>query len=331
MSVPATTNTKLPAYLQDFGAMDLSLNEAFSSTSKSHATIGIKASKFRIRENGDEQLVNSFTLDVIIVNANKHKSKTYYAEAYTGEDNKSPNCYSDNGIGPSSQASNPQSKTCAACPHNVWGSKITPAGKQSKACADYKKLAVVLADDPERNVYELRVPGASLDELNKVMVRLTGNNIPIPTVVFQLSFDAKVDYPKLVFKAMGYVSEDQAVGVRKWIGSEEAKNVVGANDVPVNVSVAPAHTSAISSTNGTVPKVEKVEPAQQDPMAFINEAAPEEPKKRGRPTKSEKTVVEPAEKQLDFDLPGGQPAAQATTINPDLTDPELDNLLSGIL
>ena len=340
MALPSIPQApQLPAHLAKFGNLGMSLNESVvggMSQGGGHPSIGIKQAKWRIREGANEELVNSFTLDVIIVNANKHLSKVFYAGAYTGEEGKAPDCFSDNGIGPSAQSGQPQSSNCATCPHNVWGSKISPSGAKIKACSDYKKLAVVLADDPNRDVYELRIPGASLKDLNAIMTKLIKSQVPIPAIVFQLSFDATVDYPKVLFKPLGYVSPEQAEAIEAWVGSEEAKEAVGENDM-----VMPERTQIAASAPQTRPVPQAAPkpapaPVKEDPMAFLN--TPAEPAKatrgRGRPPKASEPVGKPApaaDPQLGLDLPGVQAAAQSTPINPQLTDEGLDNLLAGIL
>ena len=313
MTLPATqTKAQLPAHLLNFAGF--SLNKRFIGGLKlsgGHPSIGIKGSKWRLKENGAEELVNSLTLDVVIVDANDYVSKVFYASSYNpGDEIKAPDCFSDNGTGPSSQATSPQSSLCATCPKNAWGSKINPNGAKSKACSDYKKLAVVLADDVARNVFELRIPAASLKPYMELMVKLDNNGIPIPALVFQLSFDASADYPKIVFKPTGYIDAEQAEGVKKWMNSEEAKRAVGKEDIQVV---------------GAIEK--KPEPKiNEDEMAFL---AQEPAKKRGRPPAAKVAPV--VEDQLVMDLPGVQPAAQATTIKPQPTNADLDNILAGIL
>lgn len=328
MTLPAIPQApKLPAHLANFADFGLSLNESIvgGMTSGGHPSIGIKQAKWRLREGAAEEVVQSFTLDVIIVNANKHLSKVFYLGAYTGEEGKAPDCFSDNGEGPSAQSSSPQCISCAACPHNAWGSKITPAGNKIKACSDYKKLAVVLADDPGRNVYELRIPGASLKQLNEIMTKLINNRVPIPAIVFQLSFDSTVDFPKIVFKPLNYVDENQAAQVERWVNSAEAKEAVGQND-------APATGTAIGQPV-QLQKLQQAAPApkQEDPMAFLNsepqQATPAAKTSRGRPPKS----ATKESQQLNLDLPGTHAPAQATPINPPSTDADLDALLAGII
>jgi len=352
---------QLPAHLQDFGSFGLSVNQGITGGIKAggHPRINLDGCRWRVTENGveDQDYIRDTVLDVIIVDANPHMSKVYYASKFIpGTDAKAPDCFSDNGEGPSTQATNPQHSNCAVCPHNAWGSKVNELGNKTKACSDYKKIAVVLADDPERNVFELRIPAASLQDFNKIMSSIVRNNLPIPAIVFELTFDTQVTYPRVLFKPKGYVAEDQAAGVKKWLNSADAKLAVGANDVArkdvqdklaaqalntgtaVNYVPQPqanphqAHAFTQAQTQAAPPQ-RVPEPA--DPLAALGQA-PETPKRRGRPAKAAdpatqgKPAPEPTG-QMTLDLPGVQAPAQATPINPQKTNADLDALLAGVL
>jgi hypothetical protein len=85
-------------------------------------------------------------LDVVFVDGNEHTSKLFWGlnKPYNPGEASPPLCFSDNGVAPSSAAQEPQSATCAACPHNIIGSAISQiSGARIKACGDLKKFAVV--------------------------------------------------------------------------------------------------------------------------------------------------------------------------------------------
>jgi hypothetical protein len=85
-------------------------------------------------------------LDVVFVDGNEHTSKLFWGlnKPYNPGEASPPLCFSDNGVAPSAQAQEPQSATCAACPHNIIGSAISQiSGARIKACGDLKKFAVV--------------------------------------------------------------------------------------------------------------------------------------------------------------------------------------------
>ena len=242
MNLTATIGSgALPAHLQDFGA---AANISQSATGgiqigQSHSRISIKQNRFRLlSEQGQEYVVPQLHLDVIVVGANDHVSKLYYAAAFNPADPEppAPDCYSDNGIGPSDRALRPQSATCAGCPHAAWGSKLTPAGVKVKACSDSKKLAVLLADNPTGAIYELRVPAATMENLVGVMNQI-GKATPLPSVVLRVTFDATSNYPKLLFTPVAYITPEQKAAVLDAIGSDEADKVVGKDDKARDPSV----------------------------------------------------------------------------------------------
>lgn len=164
----ALTTTNLPAHLaalvNNTALQSINQDAVKGISSGAWPRISIKGSRFRLQDpQGQEIVVPDYFLDVVIVAVNTHGlSKIFYGGAYDpAGDGTAPDCYSDNGVAPSIRATKPQCGTCAACPHNVWGSKITPSGAQVKACADIKKVAVLLANNTGGPVFELRVPAAS--------------------------------------------------------------------------------------------------------------------------------------------------------------------------
>jgi hypothetical protein len=117
----------------------------------------------------------------VIIGANGNKSKMFYPpeEQWTPDSNMPPLCFSDNGIGPSSLAQEPQSLTCAACRWDKWGSaKSRLTGEDIKACSDRKKLAVMLIGDSTSLAYELQVPPASLNGLSDYGAKIAARQLP---------------------------------------------------------------------------------------------------------------------------------------------------------
>ncbi len=99
--------------------------------------ISIKGSRFRTIEAGVETVLNTTELMVVVVGANPRLSKTWYAASWTPDaDPPAPDCYSLDGIKPHPDSTSPQNDVCVNCPHNAWGSKITPQGTKIKACGD---------------------------------------------------------------------------------------------------------------------------------------------------------------------------------------------------
>jgi hypothetical protein len=242
----------LPASLKEWATGLLGLADAAGGGIQGggHPRLSIKGRQFTaITMDGDEVRVGNFSqqvgvfVDAIVVGANPAISKIYYDKPFDPSTTEpvSPTCFSDNGIGPSSRAETPQCATCAACPHNAWGSKVTPGGAAIKACADAKKLAVILTEDIQGPVYELRVPAASMKAFGAVNNDLKGRGVPLPMVVLSLSFDQQATYPKLAFKATRYVDAKTELPVVQETlrdKGEEIAEAVGTKDVPAQTATA---------------------------------------------------------------------------------------------
>jgi len=148
---------------------------------------------------------------VIILKANKNLSKIFYKKSYEEGDNDNPDCFSLDGERPDSSIKEPQSKTCAACPQSVWGSKISDTGKELKACQDSRRLVVVPCNDVANEAMGgpmlLRVPAASLGNLVAYDDMLRKANAAYFGVATKISFDMDAAYPKLQFEYDGASTE----------------------------------------------------------------------------------------------------------------------------
>ena len=234
-------NVQVPSHLaQRVGVpsvLSQSLSGGIGGGGEATARISIKGSRFRIAEGGTETVLDSTTLDVVVVGANPRLSKTWYAKAWTPESEpSSPDCFSLDGVGPDTQATEPQNDLCASCPQNAWGSKITPQGKQIKACSDQKRLAVVSADDPSGPIYLLQVTPAALQGLGKYQKELSLRGIPAEIVRTRVSFDTDASFPKLKFDFGGFLDEATQQEVDRLFGTEEVRQITG----ELRTSAAPA-------------------------------------------------------------------------------------------
>ena len=207
--VPA--NIQIPSYLATRVGQPSALAQSIAGGiggGEAFPRISIKGSRFRIVEGGNETVLDTTTLDVVIVGANPRLSKTWYAKTWTPDSEpSSPDCFSLNGISPDAASTDPQNDLCASCPQNAWGSKITPQGKQVKACADQKRLAVVAADDASGPVYLLQVTPAALKDLNAYQKELSIRGIAPEIVRTRIGFDTDASFPKLKFGFGGFLDE----------------------------------------------------------------------------------------------------------------------------
>lgn len=226
---------QLPAHLQN------KQNPAFASAltgglgSPMPPTISRKNNRFTlIGANGEPHgtIVPSLHLDVIVVGGNPEASKIFYEGAFDPNDATAPDCYSDNGTAPSSQAAKPQSDLCALCKQNEWGSKISNiSGKKVQACQTYKKVSVVVLGDATGTVYLLSVPPASLKPWRGYVQHLGGQGVEVWQVITRLAF-SNDELGVLTFNALDFITEAMVGPVTKIIESDEPRIVAGALDKP---------------------------------------------------------------------------------------------------
>lgn len=212
-------------------AAAIAASEMAGGIQSSFAITSIRGKVFRVKYQGNERnimredepdTVASY-VDVVIVRASAAIAKLFYVSGYTEGSNAAPDCFSTNGLTPDPASPKVQCTTCAACPQNVWGSKVTPAGKKGKACADSKRLAIVPAGDLSNSAFGgpmlLRVPAASLKDM-KDYAEFCAKELGMPTyaIVTRLSFDADEAFPKLVFKPIRALTDadiDVVEGMRE--------------------------------------------------------------------------------------------------------------------
>ena len=299
MSNIVPSNIQIPAHLAGkVGAPSVlaqSLTGGLSTGGDGFPRISIKGSRFRIVDGGDETVLDSTKIDVIIVGANPRLSKTWYEKAWTPDAEPSaPDCFSLTGVGPHTDSTNPQNDLCASCPQNAWGSKLTPQGQQIKACADQKRLAVVAADDADGSVYLLQVTPGALKGLNAYQKELSTRGIPPEIVKTTLSFDTDASYPKLAFGFGGFIDEAAQAAVDKLFGTEQVLKITGEKEIdkPVVPKVAAKPAPVVEAVVEAV-VVAVVEEAPVT-KGFGKAAPVEAPKPKAKP-KARKVVEEPAE------------------------------------
>ena len=335
--VSQISQTQLPAHLQKFAGLNLAsdIMQGINMGSSIYQ-IGIKQAKWRLQDpQGAETMVPTHHLDVLIVGVNPNISKVYYAKKYNPADTeaKAPDCYSDNGQTPSARASSPQSVSCAQCPHNVWGSKVNDNGSETKACADSRKIAVVLADNPTGPVYLLRIPAASLKNSVTYAESLSNRGIPLPAIITRLGFDPEAEYPKITFTPTGWAGAQQAEAVQEALGSEEVYTVVGLKEqaaAPKPVAPAPKPV-AIAPAPAPSPVI--ADKASVDPFAALAAPAQTKPKQTRARVKVESEPVADIQTSNLFDQLKAKPdnAAAAVVVHPQTTDSALDALIGQAL
>ena len=262
----------LPSYLQ--GAGDDATN-ALAGGELGSRRVSIKGGVFREFIGGKEYRVSEErTMNVVIIKAAPKVSRTYYAGSYVEGEAISPTCWSADSQRPDEKVKEKQSATCLTCPQNIKGS----GQGDSRACRYQQRLAVVLDGEVDkREVYQLVLPATSVfgdGEKGKLPLQayarhLKNHGTPITGVVTEMRFDTASPTPKLVFKPLRPVTEDEFNTIQQLKDSKDAVSAV---------------TMTVSQTDGVK---EKPKAALPKPEPVEEAEAVEEPKK----TASKKSPV----------------------------------------
>lgn len=224
----------LPANLMAQFAAFTGADDLDAGVSAGFPVMSLRGAKWRIVEGGEEHPIYmpgtkdlAPSIKVVILRANSALSKTFYAGAFVEGSDAKPDCSSNDGVVPAPDSPKPQCNTCAACPQNVWGSKISPSGAKIKACADVRRLAILPADDMDYSPILLRIPGASLADLAAYGKALKQRGIPYAAVVTKLSFDPDASYPKVLFQFERVLTAEEMAHVAARINEPVVEDVLG--------------------------------------------------------------------------------------------------------
>ncbi len=293
-------NTQVPAWLEEAPPANINDDLRSGLGFGSPPFISIEDQRFtKIDADGNTEDVGTYDkdvggpfVDVMIVDTNSNKSRTYYSQPYvkgSGVYNP-PDCWSDNGLAPSANAARPIWPVCATCPKAEWGSATSNfSGQGIPACREYKKIAIVHATkfepDEKGNHYDnmlflMRIPPNSHKHLrayvDTVGKRTLGNRrLTVTDIVTRIYFESQ---GTLRFKPIGYIDQELA-GMRKRAWDEDATAaMVGRNDVPISLE----KQKAIAAQGGSSPTV----------AARTEGASPTEPSPAGTaPSLSQKAIA----------------------------------------
>lgn len=224
---------QLPAYLKPANPKFLSKMTA-GLGGNTPPRVSIRNDRFTLMDaNGQASgaIAPSLTLDVVVVGGNDHPSRIYYAGDYDPENTAAPDCFSDNGVGPSEQAASPQHEHCASCPQAVWGSGgiSKMSGKKVPACSTVKKVAVVVMGDRSGTVYLLQIPPKSLKPWLGYMNHLGGQGIGPDQVITRLSIEDKT----LGFAEVDFIPENYVAPIEEIMAGDDPDIVSGNRDKPI--------------------------------------------------------------------------------------------------
>ena len=273
------TNTQLPAHLRKAAAA--APDKWATGQSHGFPVLSTKGKVFHISQGDDYELVTdpetgeqANGINIIVLDTHDGVSKVYYDKGYEEGDRSAPTCYSLNGIEPEKDADDRQAKKCALCPHNQWGSRITDSGSKGKACSDQKRLAVSPAGDIKEPML-LRLPPMTLRNWDTYVKGLVRKGLTPSTVITRISFEPKVAYPELLFKATDFVTEEMMAEIEEATDLPQVASIIGsAGMTQADATVAPVDDDEDEEDAPPIPPKPKAKPK---PKPKAKPAPPPEP------------------------------------------------------
>jgi len=267
----------MPAeYKELLAQLEPDKNASGGGTKTGTNRLSIRGGVFRKVVNGQEVgELEARAINIVIVKTSPI-SRMYYASQYTEGANNPPACWSaDSGGGkPSGDVPSDtlQSAACFDCPQNIKGS----GQGQSRACRYQQRVAVMLTDSDGKlksnSVYQLSLPATSIfgDDKKKMGLQtyarlIEAQRAPLASIVTELRFDTDSSTPKLCFKPVRVLAEDE-IGMAVAAQKDEATLKL------VTLSIkAKQETSVPQLTDDKVPS-----PASETPALFSDEEEEEE-------------------------------------------------------
>jgi hypothetical protein len=326
----------LPAYLQNSNLPDFTDRLGANLGTRAQPYVSIEGDRLTLVDtNGDTEPVLTVDkqtgdpyLDCVIIDTCDHESKIYYGREYDPKavSFSPPKCWSDNGVAPSVNCSEPQAKSCQPDPEGgpmgnghgcywaMWGSGRAREGSKTvpPACGKYQKLALLIPGDDIQ--FLLRVPPNSLAPLAEYNSKFKGHSFTMRDVMTRISINNKT----LAFKGLDFLTEELAKQRNEVLLAKKTDALVGRGDKPRVLAVAgqpaggqsplalgapPAHiasspasvpvetTSPLSATNvaaaGTV--IPPSAPSAANAEVPASTGAPT--RRRGRPPKVDPAAV----------------------------------------
>lgn len=304
MSTALTTfnPAQLPAFARK-GELSAAAKALAGGGGQSGKRISVKGGVFRLIADGKEvTAIDERYLDVVIVNCAPKVSRTYYEGVFDDANPSAPTCWSQAGDKPDPSSKTPQSPNCANCPQNAKGS----GQGDSRACRFSQRLAVVLANDIEGDVMQLSLAATSLfgpaegdnRPLQDYARFLTTQGIDPTNLVTRLKFDTKVATPKLFFKPMRWLTDDEfAITSEKGNSPDALKAVtmtVSAMDNVQPVAAPAPFAGKPPVAKVAAPQAEEEEPPAPAPKVKAKAAAKPAPAEEEEAPAPEPTVRKPA-------------------------------------
>ena len=275
MSNVALFNQNLPDYLKEVELDEVT--KALSGGGESQTKrIALGPNKFVLKVNGAEiSKTNTNKLEVVIVNASKHISRTFYAKAWDPKaDAAPPDCWSNDGEKPDASVKEPQASSCTGCPQDINGS----GQGSTKACCKNRRIAVALASDLGGDVYQMTLQSKSifydmkdpgdLDHMpfNQYAKYVGSQGYNLINLVTEMRFDEDSTVGKLFFRPVRFLEKHEWEQAVKLSETPAAKNAIAMTVAQTDgVKKLAAPTAAAKAEADPIPEPKKREEKKAEP------------------------------------------------------------------
>jgi len=266
--------------------------------------ISLRGGKFRQVVNGEEMRVSkNDSMEIVIIDAAKI-ARTYYEGTYDPKNPEPPVCWSadTNVPSPDVPEDQRQASKCMDCPQNVKGS----GAGQGRACRFSQRLAIAF---PQKlgEVYQLQLPATSIfgeAKDNKMPMQayakfLRANDMPAVALVTEMYFDENSEVPKLFFKPVRPLTDEELEKALEMREHEDTKRAV---------------TMTVAQTDG-VQKVEVKEAPKPAAKPRANAIEAEEPEPEVEVEAAEEVVSEPKKARKKAEPPPADDADLADIVD----------------
>jgi hypothetical protein len=301
-------NVAIPDYLKNVELDDTTKKLAGNGGGM---RISIRGSVWRLMNGGEEISRNEDrAMNVVVVASSPDVSRNYYDGPYEDGQSVPPTCWSSDDKTPDANVpeDQKQSASCATCPQNIAGSGNNG---ESRACKYARRLAVALENDPKGGVYQLQLPAQSIFgkpeadgkmPLQAYAKLLVQNKLPINAVVTEMRFDTNSSTPKVTFRPVRPLTQEEYERAKEQGQSQEAQEAIRFTVFQTDTKktaenaagifaekTTPEQAAAVQQKAEEAPKRTRAKPKAEQPAAA--QAAPQEKKYSDMSSKEYAQVV----------------------------------------
>ena len=287
MSELTLFGNKSNAALALLGDVEDTLTSTIAGGGGGNRRISIEGGVFREYIGGKEvRTSEERSMNVVLVNA-APVSRMFFEGVYQKGKVTKPTCWSSDSQRPDNAvpAAQRQASMCKDCPQHVKGSAASGEGR---ACRFQQRVAVVLESEIGKDiVHQITLPSTSVfgDAEGKKMPLqaygryLKAHNTHAISIVTEMRFDIDSSTPKLVFKPVRALEEDELRAVIKMKDHEDTIKAITLNVSQMDgVIPAPKAAPAEEPAPKAAPKAKAAEKVQaeevEEPVKVTKKAVP---------------------------------------------------------